>query len=257
MALQRQCDALDSARRIGDGVAHERNETGMAGRAERAAWMKAQDLIDRGRECGKIDLADFGQIARSGSAQNRYRLLPQPQRAGAVLLFIVLRSVRREPREHSVINIQIIIDPAMSVAAKTMIVPVGVELAARRLVGVERAADLAVVTVAAARRFFKTGPMFDKIGPVIITAILITLSALLKNFGSGAVFVLDCCTGIGSAARGASILQNRSPLRTLAAIGRPSAHAGGVVMICWNSSTLPTPAGASTTISSWTCRTMG
>jgi len=38
----------------------------MAGRAERAAWMKAQDLIDRGRECGKIDLADFGQIARSG-----------------------------------------------------------------------------------------------------------------------------------------------------------------------------------------------
>ena len=62
---------------IARDVAHERQQTGMPGAgAERAARVKAQHLVDVGRQGGKVDPAVLGQILRRQRAGDRLGLLP-------------------------------------------------------------------------------------------------------------------------------------------------------------------------------------
>jgi hypothetical protein len=70
---------VDSGGLVGRGIAHQRNEAGVAhAGAERAARVEAQHVVDAGRQGGDVDAADLGEVARGERARDRPRLLPQP-----------------------------------------------------------------------------------------------------------------------------------------------------------------------------------
>jgi hypothetical protein len=60
-----QRNALDTARRIGQSIAHQRNEAGVPRSwTERTVWVKPQDLVDRFWQRNEIDAAPLRQILR-------------------------------------------------------------------------------------------------------------------------------------------------------------------------------------------------
>src|SRR5262245_32250062 len=111
--------------------------------AERTMRVKPQHRIDVGGKRVEIELAGVGEITRGQRVGNRLRFVPQFEsafeRAGFVLCPV------RYAFEHVIGQIHILADPAVRAAAEAMVMTVAVELAAWRLVLMERTVDLLAI----------------------------------------------------------------------------------------------------------------
>src|SRR5262249_20488151 len=77
---RRQADAVDPDRRIGYRIAHQGYDAGVTRtRAENAAGVKAQCVVDRGRQLGRVDAARLRQIAFADGAVQRQCCTPDAE----------------------------------------------------------------------------------------------------------------------------------------------------------------------------------